>query len=84
MQCLSFAGDLLCSLCSDSSAALAVQIADQQLYKINKDRKWFIVSFQRNNNLCRISKIYLLISRVKLMEFVCVDVYISLFQEGFG
>lgn len=72
------------SLWRDCGVALAVDAADQQLYKISKDRKRFILSFQINNNLSRTSKIYLVLAWETLVEFVCVGVYISLFQEGFG
>lgn len=55
---------------SNSSVKPAVDIAGQQLYKINKDRTLLIVSFQRKTNWNRISKICLVLAWVKLMGFM--------------
>lgn len=58
------------SLWSNSSVTLAVDVAGEQLHKINKDRTLLIVPFQRNKNWSRICKICLVLAWVKLMDFV--------------
>lgn len=69
-SCLLQETPLAFSLWSNSSVTLAVDIAGQQLHKTSKDRTLLIVSFQRNNNWSRISKICLVLAWVKLMGFV--------------
>lgn len=69
-SCLLQETPLAFSVWSNSSVTLAVEIAGQELHKINKDRTLIIVSFQSSNNWSRISKICSVLAWVKLMGFV--------------